>query len=159
MQPREHPTAEDTGRCGSSAPLPRTLEGVSIVAVDDDAEARAVLERILTYCKATVTVLGTAAHALVAVEELRPDVLLSDIEMPGEDGYSLIAKVRALGAARGGNTPAAALTAYARAEDRTKALMAGFQLHVPKPVEPLELVAVVTNLAGRAGVAAAPRQN
>ena len=84
------------------------------------------------------------------MEALRPDVLLSDIEMPGEDGYSLIAKVRALGAERGGNTPAAALTAYARAEDRTRALLAGFQLHVPKPVEPLELVAVVTNLAGRA---------
>ena len=151
--PREHPTAEDLDqRRGSLTPLPRTLEGISIVAVDDDAEARVLLHRILTHCRAQVTVVGTAAEALRAVETLRPDVLLSDVEMPGEDGYSLIAKVRALGADRGGHTPAAALTAYARAEDRTRALLAGFQLHVPKPVEPLELVAVVTNLAGRAGL-------
>ena len=147
----EHPTAEDTGRRGSLAQLPRALEGISIVAVDDDAEARVLLQRILTHCRATVTVVGSAEEALQAVKDLRPDVLLSDIEMPGEDGYSLIAKVRALRPEEGGNTPAAALTAYARAEDRTRALLAGFQLHVPKPVEPLELVAVVTNLAGRAG--------
>ncbi len=150
---REHPTAEDGWPRGSLAQLPRTLEGISIVAVDDDAEARVLLQRILTYCKATVTVVGSAEEALRAVEAVRPDVLLSDIEMPGEDGYSLIAKVRALGPERGGDTPAAALTAYARAEDRTRALLAGFQLHVPKPVEPTELVAVVTNLAGRKGSA------
>ena len=150
---REHPTAEDTGRRGSLAELPRALEGVRIVAVDDDEQARVVLRRILVYCHATVTVVGSAAEALRAVEAHRPAVLLSDLEMPGEAGYSLIAKVRALGPDRGGNTPAAALTAYARAEDRTRALLAGFQLHVPKPVEPSELIAVVTNLAGRVGVA------
>ena len=150
--PREHPTAEDTGRRGSPlSRLPRTLAGIRIVAVDDDAESRVLLQRILTFCGADVTVVETADEAARAVEQLRPDVLLSDIEMPGEDGYMLIARVRALGPERGGNTPAAALTAYARAEDRTRALMAGFQLHVPKPVEPLELVAVVTNLAGRRG--------
>ena len=132
------------------------MEGISIVAVDDDAEARVLLHRILTHCRATATVVGSAEEALQAVKDLRPNVLLSDIEMPGEDGYSLIAKVRALRPEEGGNTPAAALTAYARAEDRTRALLAGFQLHVPKPVEPLELVAVVTNLAGRAGPAARP---
>ena len=120
------------------------------MAVDDDADARKCYwKRVLTHCRADVTVVGSAEEALRAVEALRPDVLLSDIEMPGEDGYSLIAKVRALGPDHGGNTPAAALTAYARAEDRTRALLAGFQLHVPKPVEPSELVAVVTNLAGR----------
>ncbi len=150
-RPREHPTAEEPGPRGSLAPLPRTLAGITVVAVDDDAEARTLLQRILTYCGADVTAVGTAEEALRAVATLRPDVLLRDVEMPGEDGSSLIAKVRALGADRGGDTPAAALTAYARAEDRTRALLAGFQLHVPKPVEPLELVAVVANLAARAG--------
>jgi CheY-like chemotaxis protein len=85
-----------------------------------------------------------------AVEQLRPQVLLCDIEMPGEDGYSLIRRIRALGPERGGNIAAAALTAYARGEDRTRALRAGFQLYVSKPVAITELVTVVANLAGRA---------
>jgi CheY-like chemotaxis protein len=77
-----------------------------------------------------------------------PDVLVSDIGMPGEDGYSLIRKVRALGAAEGGGTPAIALTAYARPEDRVKAVLAGFQHHVTKPVAPVELVALIASVAG-----------
>ena len=96
-----------------------------------------------------MTVVATPAEALEAVRRLRPDVLLSDIEMPGTDGYTFISQVRALPPEEGGQTPAAALTAYARVEDRTRALRAGFQLHVPKPVEPAELVAVVANLAAR----------
>jgi CheY-like chemotaxis protein len=96
-----------------------------------------------------VTAVASAAEALREMERTRYDVLLSDIGMPGEDGYALIEKVRALPAARGGETPAAALTAYARAEDRLRVLRSGFQIHVPKPVEPSELVAVVANLAGR----------
>jgi signal transduction histidine kinase len=127
----------------------QTLLGVRVVAVDDDADARKLLEVVLTHSEAEVTVVATAAEAVEAVRRLRPDVLLSDIEMPGEDGYSLITRVRALGPEEGGNTPAAALTAYARVEDRTRALRAGFQQHLPKPVEPAELVAVVANLAGR----------
>ncbi len=79
----------------------------------------------------------------------RPDVLVSDIGMPNEDGYTLIRRVRALGAERGGNVPAVALTAYARAEDRMRAIRAGFQMHVPKPVEPAELITMVASLAGR----------
>ena len=129
--------------------LPQELEGIRIVAVDDEPEALQLLERVLSHCKATVTVVSTAQDALKAVEELRPHVLLCDIEMPGEDGYSLIRRVRALGPERGGNIPAAALTAYARGEDRTRALRAGFQLHVTKPVEIAELLAVVANLAVR----------
>jgi CheY-like chemotaxis protein len=79
------------------------------------------------------------------------DVLVTDIGMPGEDGYSLIEKVRRLPAALGGALPAAALTAYARMEDRVRALRSGFQIHVPKPVDPTELITVVANLAGRVG--------
>jgi PAS domain S-box-containing protein len=132
--------------------LPRDLEGIRVVAVDDDPEVRQLLERVLTHCKAITTVVSTAEDAIKAVEQFRPHVLLCDVEMPGEDGYSLIQRVRALGPAHGGNTPAAALTAYARVEDRTRALRAGFQLHVTKPVEITELLAVVANLAGRTGV-------
>ena len=78
-----------------------------------------------------------------------PDVILSDIEMPDEDGYTFIRRVRALSRAQGGEVPAAALTAYARTEDRMQALLSGFQLHLPKPVQPVELAAVVASLAGR----------
>ena len=104
---------------------------------------------MLTRCQAHVTVVATATEALAAVRELRPDVLLSDIEMPNENGYDLLRQVRALPTEEGGDTPAAALTAYARVTDRTRALRAGFQLHVPKPVEPSELIAVIANLSAR----------
>ncbi len=132
------------------------LAGVRIVAVDDDADARKLLHTVLTRCQAEITVFANAADALAAVRELRPDVLLSDIEMPNESGYDLIRQVRALPAEEGGKTPAAALTAYARAADRTQALRAGFQMHLPKPVEPSELIAVIANLAARGGTSAAP---
>ena len=92
---------------------------------------------------------SSSEEALEAIGRERPDVLLSDIEMPGEDGHSLIRKVRALPPDRGRDIPAAALTAYARGEDRQKALLAGFQAHVSKPVPPAELTAVIAELAGR----------
>jgi CheY-like chemotaxis protein len=98
---------------------------------------------------AKVIAVGSAAEALRALETEHPDVLLSDIEMPDQDGYALIRSIRALPADRGGRIPAAALTAYARTEDRMQALLAGFHLHTPKPVEPAELAAVVASLAGR----------
>ena len=144
---RAHPTVPSG--VGNGFQLCDELAGVRVVAVDDDADARKLLGTVLKRCQASVTVVSSAADALEAVRRERPDVLLSDVEMPGEDGYSLIAKVRALPPEEGGQTPAAALTAYARMEDRTKALRAGFQMHVPKPVEPAELVAVVANLAAR----------
>ena len=146
---RSHPTVPSEASAALARQLCDELEGVRVVAVDDDADARKLLETVLTRCRAKVTVVASAAEALEAVRRERPDVLLSDVEMPGEDGYTFIAKVRALPPEEGGQTPAAALTAYARMEDRTKALRAGFQMHVPKPVEPAELVAVVANLAAR----------
>ena len=94
---------------------------------------------------------GSVDEALRLLAEERPDVLVSDIGMPEEDGYSLIRRVRALDAKVGGNVPAIALTAYARAEDRMKAILAGFQMHVAKPVEPAELLTMVASLAGRTG--------
>ncbi len=146
---RAHPTVPSAASAAVGFQQCEELAGVRVVAVDDDADARKLLETVLTRCRAEVTVVASAAEALEAVRRMRPDVLLSDVEMPGEDGYSFIAKVRALPSEEGGQTPAAALTAYARMEDRTKALRAGFQMHVPKPVEPAELVAVVANLAAR----------
>jgi PAS domain S-box-containing protein len=143
-----HPAA------GRAAPFDtnQVLEGLRVLVVEDEPDAREMLLFILGQCGADVFAVGSASEAIKALEEGEPvDVLVSDIEMPGEDGYSLLRKVRMLEADRGGKIPAAALTAYARAEDRMRALSAGFQIHVPKPVEPAELVAVVASLAGRTG--------
>ncbi|HEX8370761.1 MAG TPA: PAS domain S-box protein [Pyrinomonadaceae bacterium] len=125
------------------------LDGLRILVVDDEEDGRALVTTVLEQCGATVMPVDSAQAALKALREERFDILLSDIGMPGEDGYSLIRKVRALSSAEGGNMPAAALTAYARVEDRMRVLRSGFQIHLPKPVEPAELVAVVANLAGR----------
>ncbi|HEX8186815.1 MAG TPA: ATP-binding protein [Pyrinomonadaceae bacterium] len=130
---------------------PPALRGLRVLVVDDEADARDMLRAVLEQCDAEVITAGSASEALAVVARLRPDVLISDLGMPGDDGYSLIARVRALPAERGGRIPAAALTAYVRAEDRVKVLRSGFQLHVPKPVEPAELVAVVAHLAARPG--------
>lgn len=92
---------------------------------------------------------ATAETALEELEPFRPHVLLSDVEMPREDGYELIRRVRALPASRGGTVPAAAITAYGRTEDRVRALSAGFTTYLPKPVDPSELAAVVATLAAR----------
>jgi CheY-like chemotaxis protein len=127
------------------------LDGLRILVVDDDADTRDMVSAILKSQGAQVDVAGSAADALAALPGARPDILVSDVEMPGQDGYELIRKVRRLSAEAGGKVPAAALTAYARPEDRMRALMAGFQIHVPKPVQPAELVAVVASLAGRTG--------
>ncbi|HWS53923.1 MAG TPA: ATP-binding protein [Pyrinomonadaceae bacterium] len=129
---------------------PPALQGLRVLVVDDEADTRDMLRAVLEHCNAEVLTAGSASEALEAVAHLRPDVLISDLGMPGDDGFALIARVRALPPARGGQIPAAALTAYVRAEDRVKVLRSGFQLHVPKPVEPAELVAVVAHLAGRA---------
>lgn len=142
---REHPTSN------RDVPFECTpeLEGLHVLVVDDEEDGRALVTVVLEKCGAKVTEADSAAAGLKLLQELRPDILLSDLGMPGEDGYSLIKKVRALSVEQGGITPAAALTAYARVEDRMKVLRAGFQIHLPKPVEPAELIAVVANLSGR----------
>jgi PAS domain S-box-containing protein len=126
------------------------LGGLRVLVVDDEAETLEVLRFILEGCGAQVKTASSAAAAMEAIAEEVFDVLISDIGMPEEDGYTLIAKVRALDKERGGSIPAAALTAYAGEEDRIRALRSGFQIHVPKPISPNELVAVVANLAARA---------
>ena len=128
----------------TSTDLP-SLEGVRVLVVDDEADARDYLVILLQTCKATVTAVSSSQAALDALSNSTFDVLISDIGMPNEDGYSLIRKVRSQGI----TIPAAALTAYARTEDRTQAIASGFQTHLPKPIEPLELVTVVASLADR----------
>ena len=128
---------------------PPDLRGVRVLAVDDEPDARHLLKAVLEQCGAEVRTCGSAMEALAVLGEYRPDVLVSDIGMPEEDGYSLIGKVRALGAESGGRTPAVALTAYARVEDRLQALSAGYNMHVAKPVEPAELAVVISSLANR----------
>jgi CheY-like chemotaxis protein len=126
---------------------PPNLSGVRAVVVDDDADARSLLERLLNARGATVVLARTAAEGLELVKQQRPTILISDIGMPNEDGLSLIRKVRSLPVTQGGMTPAIALTAFARADDRTRILVAGYQTHLAKPVEPSELLAVVASLA------------
>jgi len=142
---RVHPTASN----GSPFNCPPELDGLRLLVVDDEEDTRTLLKTVLETCGAQVTTASSAREAIAALKESRPDVLISDLGMPEEDGYALIKKVRALSQEDGGNTPSAALTAYARVEDRMKVLRSGFQIHIPKPVEPAELVAVVANLAGR----------
>jgi CheY-like chemotaxis protein/anti-sigma regulatory factor (Ser/Thr protein kinase) len=128
---------------------PPELEGLHVLVVDDEEDARTLLSAVLVNCGARVRTAASVREALEELKRSRFDVLLSDIGMPEEDGYALIRKVRRLPKEEGGQIPAAALTAYARAEDRLKALRSGFKMHVVKPVEPAELVTVVANLAGR----------
>ncbi len=125
------------------------LKGLRVLVVDDQADARDLIRRVLEDCAAEVTTAGNADEALDLLEQKRPDVLVSDIGMPDADGFELLRRVRALGPERGGRVPAIALTAFARSEDRTRALRAGFLVHVSKPVDPSELVATVASVAGR----------
>jgi signal transduction histidine kinase/CheY-like chemotaxis protein len=140
---RVHPTSE-----GALAFAPTTtLAAVRILVVDDEPDTLETLQHVLEACGAEVRTAVSAQEALAILAEWRPDLLVSDIGMPGEDGYELIRKVRALAPDQGGQIPALALTAYARVEDRLRVLGAGFQMHVAKPIEPAELVAVVGSLA------------
>ena len=128
-----------------------SLDGVTVLYVDDEPDARELAQRVLSSQGARVVTADSAALGRQLMIDERPDVLVADIGMPEEDGYALIHTVRALPADQGGSIPAAAVTALARAEDRRRALLAGFQTHVAKPVDIVELVAVVASLAGRTG--------
>ncbi|MGE0130785.1 MAG: PAS domain-containing protein [Blastocatellales bacterium] len=137
----------------SSSPLP--LKGVWALIVDDEADARELVATLLSQYGARVTAASCAAEAFDKLCEgeagNRPDVLVSDISMPDEDGYMLIERVRQLAPEEGGKIPAIALTAFERPSDRIKALASGFSMHVPKPVEPEELAMVIANLTGHPG--------
>ena len=146
---RPRPAAAATGGKGDGAAESdcAALAGVRVLAVDDEPDSRQLIKRILEACGAEVRTAGSANEALGVIPEFRPDVVISDIGMPEQDGYEFIRRARGLaGVAR---TPAIALTAFARSEDRTRALRAGFLAHVAKPVEPAELVATVASVSGR----------
>jgi signal transduction histidine kinase len=128
-----------------SLPFPR-LDGRRILVVDDDPDTSELLKTLLGTCGAEVRVAGSSAQAIEILDRWIPDVLVSDIGLPGEDGYALMRRVRSRLPAGGGNVPAVALTAHAREEDRLLALAAGFQRHVPKPPDPTQLVSVVADL-------------
>lgn len=115
--------------------------------VDDDATVRELTRLTLQTCGAIVTDVGSARDAVDVVRQERPDVLLADLSMPGEDGYWLIHTVRALSIAHGGGTPSAALTEHVTAEDRAHVLRAGFQFHIAKPYDAVELIGIVAILA------------
>jgi len=134
-----------------------SLDGVRVLLIDDHPVVRAVITRLLEDWGAKVTAVPGVSEALEALGRERPSVVLSDIQMPGEDGYALIRKLRALPADRGGQIPAAALTGLTGDEDRARVLRAGFQGHVAKPVDARRLVEVVTMLAGRRLSAMRPR--
>ena len=127
------------------------LNGLQVLVLDDEADAREVVQRLLEDAGAQVRTVGTAADAMALLEQsFVPDIILSDIGMPDQDGYDFMRQVRGL-AGDVAEVPAAALTALARVEDRKRALMAGYQTHLAKPVDPSELVAMVASLTGRTG--------
>jgi PAS domain S-box-containing protein len=130
-------------------PVTVRLDGLRVLVVDDERDALTLLNEVLQTRGAVVDMASSVAEALDTFAKTRPDVIVSDIGMPGEDGYSLIKKIRLLAVEQGGRTPAVALTAYARPEDAQRAFAAGFQAHVTKPLEPARLASVVANLGGR----------
>ena len=140
-----HPEASPTREPDRDGDRPP--DGLTVLLVDDEEDAREALRLILQQNGMVVTTAASAREAYELVLRLRPDILLSDLAMPGEDGLSLIRRVRLLPPGGGGRMPAAALSAYAGASDRRAALLAGFQAHVAKPVDPAHLLAVITRMA------------
>lgn len=144
---RRRPVATEIDQGSTPSGYPQ-LRGVRVLVVDDEPDTRDLVKRLLEDAQAVVRAAGSASEALEMIKAEPPNVLICDIGMPVEDGYTLIRRVRSLPRDRGGTVPAAALTAYARSQDRVKAMQAGFQSHIVKPVEPIELLTVVATLAG-----------
>jgi CheY-like chemotaxis protein len=142
---REHPLTERRHPLRALA----DLTGVHVLAVDDEPDALRLLRDVLEMSAATVTTVSSAEAAIEAAQAGHPDVILADIGMPETDGYELIRRIRASADPQVRDIPAAALTAFARSEDRTKALQSGFEMHLAKPVDPGELVAAVSTLVRR----------
>ena len=145
MEQRVHPLAGDS----ATLDCPPELTDIKILVVDDEPDARFLLTAVLEQCGAEVQTAESAEQALKLIREFEPHVLVSDIGMPGEDGYSLIRRLRASEIGTGTRLPAVALTAFARTEDRLQALSSGYNMHVPKPVEPAELLLVIASLTRR----------
>lgn len=146
-------TAVDQGNFTPELPVEKAprgdshlLNGLRVLVVDDEVDARDLVAICLTQCGADVTAVGSVEEAIAAVEQLPPSILVSDIGLPGEDGYELIRQVKTL-TGRGRQTPAIALTAFARDEDKTRALAAGFQMYLSKPINPHELIQAVQVIA------------
>jgi len=131
-------------------PSASLLLGVNVLVVDDEPDGRELVGRILSECGAAITLAASAQEAIDLLERFSSDVLVSDIGMPDVDGYELLRRVRVLGSQQSRPIAAAALTALARPEDRTRALLSGYQTHIGKPVDPTELIAAVATLVGRA---------
>jgi CheY-like chemotaxis protein len=125
------------------------LKGIHVLLVDDDADTRALLETVLQYCGALVTAVASARAAITTLERVRPDLLLSDLSMPEQDGYWLIRELRARPPEAGGNMPAIAVTALGLPHGVDRSLTAGFQAHLGKPVDPWELARTISGLVGR----------
>jgi CheY-like chemotaxis protein/nitrogen-specific signal transduction histidine kinase len=148
--PATHPSSE-TPIPSSADPAAEkiNLTGLRILVVDDEPDTLDIVSRLLKDCYAEVITADSADAAMAMLRQRKPHVLISDISMPHRDGYDLINEIRHLSAEDGGKTPAVALTAFARTEDRAKAMQAGYQVHMSKPIEPQELIATIANLAGK----------
>jgi CheY-like chemotaxis protein len=146
-QPPKEASEDSDTPAARTEPVNTRLDGLKVMVVDDEEDARALLVEVLTERGALVTSAESVAHALAQFGMFEPDVLVSDIGMPEADGYTLIRHVRRLPPLQGGGTPAIALTAYARAEDIERAFEAGFQRHLAKPVDAERLIALISSLA------------
>lgn len=145
----ERPQPEQVNQNGRRTAA-AALAGVRVLVLDDEPDARQIISTVIERTGAEVKTCESVPEALLVLQQWHPDVVMSDIAMPDEDGFSFINKVRSLPVEQGGETPAAAFTAYARDEDRKRVLDAGFQMHIPKPVSSSQLVAMLASLTGRA---------
>jgi signal transduction histidine kinase/CheY-like chemotaxis protein len=156
VEQRRHPKADKANSNGETRWQTPSLRDVAVLLVDDEPDSRRLVARVLEQCDATVTQAASAEEALKLLVESKFNIIVSDIGMPNMDGYELVRRVRGMNVDGAARIPAVALTAFARSEDRTRAMLCGFDLHIAKPVEPGELCAVVARLAGKAGTEPAP---